>query len=76
MAVLTLFGFIQLLIERYQKAIELHITFTGDDPSMSELEKEMEKYNLKFEKIRTVKRDGHSVFYYEVFGPKKFSMRF
>jgi putative Mg2+ transporter-C (MgtC) family protein len=70
-AVLTLFEFIQALIERYQKAIGLHITFSGDAPSMSELEKEMENNKLKFEKIRTVKRDGDSVFYYEVFGPKK-----
>jgi hypothetical protein len=67
--VLTLFGFVQPLIERYKKAIELHITFTGDDDAMPE--NEMKKFRLKFEKIRTVKREGDTVHQYEVSGRKE-----
>jgi len=68
LAVLTLFGFIQPVIERFRKSIELHITLTGDDEAV--LEKEMDKFNLRFEKIRTIKKDGDSVFQYEISGPK------
>ena len=68
LVVLTLFGFVQPLIERYRKSIELHITLTGDDEAL--IEKEMSRFNLRFEKIRTIKRDGDSVFQYEVSGPK------
>src|SRR5687768_4398944 len=69
LVVLTLFGFIQPLMERYKKAIELHITFTGDDETM--LEDEMNRFNLNFVKIRAIKKEGNSVFQYEVSGPKK-----
>jgi putative Mg2+ transporter-C (MgtC) family protein len=68
LAVLTLFGFIQPVIERYRKSIELHITLDGDDEVL--LEGEMSRFKLRFEKIRTIKKDGHSVFQYEVSGPK------
>ena len=64
LAVLTLFGYVQPFIERYRKSIELHITLTGDDEAI--LEKEMEKFHLRFEKVRVIKRDGDSVFQYEV----------
>lgn len=67
-AVLTLFGYVQPLLERYRKAIELHITLSGDDELL--LEQEMSRFNLRFAKIRTVKKNGDSVFHYEVSGPK------
>lgn len=66
--VLTLFGSLQPLIERFRKAIDLHITITGDD--YSALEKEMKHFNLKFDKVRTAKKDGDSVLLYEVSGRK------
>ena len=68
LAVLTLFGFVQPVIERYRKSIELHITLAVDEEVL--LEEEMNGFNLKFDKIRTIKRDGDSVFQYEVSGPK------
>ena len=67
-AVLTLFGFIQPVLERYRKAIELHITVTEDDESM--VENEMSRFRLSYQKIRTIKRNGDSVFHYDVSGPK------
>jgi putative Mg2+ transporter-C (MgtC) family protein len=67
-AVLTLFGYIQPVIERYKKAIELHITYTGEDDRS--IEKEMERLKLKFEKVRTIKREGDLVIQYEISGPK------
>jgi putative Mg2+ transporter-C (MgtC) family protein len=69
LAVLTLFGYIQPLIDKYKKAIELHITFTGDDGT-PDLEKEMERCHLKFERVKQIKKDGNSVFHYELSGPK------
>ena len=67
-SVLTLFGFVQPVLERYRKAIELHITLMGDDELV--LEEEMSRFNLRFEKIRTIKKNGDSVFHYDVSGPK------
>lgn len=66
--VLTLFGFIQPLIDRYKKAIDLRITYTGEDEGI--LEKEMMRLKLKFEKVRAIKKDGDLVLQYEVSGPK------
>jgi putative Mg2+ transporter-C (MgtC) family protein len=66
--VLTLFGFVQPLIERYKKAIELHITVTGGDYAM--LEREMRHFRLKFDKLRTIKKEGDSIVQYEVSGRK------
>lgn len=68
LVVLTLFGFIQPVLERYRKAIELHITITNDDETM--LEEKMNHFRLSYEKIRTIKRDGDTVFNYEISGPK------
>ena len=68
--VLTLFTFIQPLIDRYKTAIELHITFSGEVDSIMDVEDDMNQFRLKFEKIRTIKREGDSVFHYEVSGPK------
>lgn len=70
LVVLTLFGFIQPVLERYKKAIELHITFSGADDSVVELEKEMERFHLKFERIKALKKEGQAVFHYEMSGPK------
>ena len=70
LAVLTLFTFIQPIIDRYKTVIELHITFSGEVDSIADVEKDMHQFRLKFEKIRTVKREGDSVFHYEVSGPK------
>lgn len=70
LAVLTLFGFIQPLIDRYKKAIELHLTFSGEQSSITDLEKEMSHFNLKFEKIKEIKKEGNSVLHYEISGPK------
>ncbi len=67
--VLTLFGFIQPVLERYRKAIELHITLTVDDEMV--LENEMNHFRLQYEKVRTIKRNGDAVFLYEVSGPKE-----
>ncbi|HET9487352.1 MAG TPA: MgtC/SapB family protein [Chryseosolibacter sp.] len=67
-AVLTLFGVVQTVLERYKKVIELHITVSGDDDFV--LKKEMDQFRLKSEKIRTIKKEGDSVFYFEVSGPK------
>ena len=69
--VLTLFTFLQPLIDRYKTAIELHITFSGEVDSIMDVEDDMNKFRLKFEKIRTIKREGDSVFHYEVSGPKQ-----
>jgi putative Mg2+ transporter-C (MgtC) family protein len=74
MVVLTLFGFIQPLLERYRKVIELHITFSGEDDEI--LEKAIGRFKLSFEKIRTIKKDGNSIFHYEVSGPKRELDRF
>lgn len=74
LVVLTLFGFVQPLIDRYRKAIDLHITFAGDD--YSSLEAEMEHFNLKYEKMRTIKKEGDSVLEYEVSGRKDELNRF
>lgn len=71
LAVLTLFSSIQPWIERYKTAIELHITFTGEVDSITDVENDMSQYKLRFEKIRTIKRGGDSIFHYEVSGPKK-----
>lgn len=71
LAVLTMFGYIQPIIERYRKAIELHITFSGDEEADVDVEKTMGQCNLKFEKIRTIKREGDAILLYEVSGPKK-----
>ena len=68
-SVLTLFGYVQPVIERYKKAIELHITYTNQDET--ELEREMERFKLKFEKIRTIKKDGDLVLQYEISGSKE-----
>jgi putative Mg2+ transporter-C (MgtC) family protein len=68
MAVLTVFGFVQPMLERYRKVIELHITIPGEDDSA--LEREMNRFNLSFKKVRTIKRNGDSVFLYDVSGPK------
>jgi len=68
LVVLTLFGFIQPLIELYRKAIDLHVTITGDDYSV--IETEMQRFDLKFEKVRTIKREGDSILQYEVSGKK------
>lgn len=70
LVVLTLFGFIQPVLERYKKAIELHITFSGAGDSVIELEKEMERFHLKFERIKALKKEGQAVFHYEMSGPK------
>lgn len=67
--VLTLFGFIQPLIDRYKKAIDLRITYTGEDEGI--LEKEMMRLKLQFEKVRAIKKDGDLVLQYEVSGPKE-----
>ena len=64
--VLTLFGFIQPMIERYKRAIELHITYANQDER--ELEKEMERLNLRYVKVKTIKKDGDLVLQYEVSG--------
>ena len=69
--VLTLFTFLQPLIDRYKTAIELHITFSGEVDSIMDVEDDMNQFRLKFEKIRTIKREGDSVFHYEVSGPKQ-----
>ena len=69
--VLTLFGYVQPLIDRYQKAIQLHITFIGIDDNMQETEEKMRHYHLRFLKTRGMKKDGDSVFHYEVWGPEK-----
>lgn len=71
LAVLTLFGFIQPVLERFRKAIELHITFSGAGDHVDDLEEEMKRLNLKFDRIKTVKKDGQAVFHYEMSGPKK-----
>lgn len=68
MAVLTVFGFVQPMLERYRKVIELHITIPGEDDSA--LEREMNRFKLSFKKVRTIKRNGDSVFLYDVSGPK------
>lgn len=68
MAVLTVFGFVQPMLERYRKVIELHITIPGEDDSA--LEQEMNRFKLSFKKVRTIKRNGDSVFLYDVSGPK------
>ena len=68
LVVLTLFGFIQPVLERYRKAIELHITLTDGDEAV--LEQEMSRFALRFAKVRTIKKDGDSVFHYEVSGPR------
>ena len=71
LAVLTLFGYIQPILDRYKKAIELHITYSGDeDDSNLNVQNEMDRLKLKFEKIRAIKKDGNAVFHYEVSGPK------
>ena len=69
LVVLTLFGFIQPLLERYRKIIELHITISTEDDEV--IVKAMERFKLSSEKIRTIKRDGNSIFHYEVSGPKR-----
>lgn len=68
--VLTVFGFIQPFIERHKKIIELHITFSGEVNSIDEVEDAMSRLKLRFEKIRAQKKDGDSLFQYEVSGPK------
>ena len=68
LAVLTIFGYLQAFVERYQKTIELHITFSGEH--IMNLESEMKIFRLRFEKIRALKKEGDSVFYYEVAGRK------
>ena len=70
LSVLTLFGFIQPLLDHFKKTIELHITLASENFSVSEIEKEMKRYELKFEKIKAIKIDGHAVFQYEISGPK------
>jgi putative Mg2+ transporter-C (MgtC) family protein len=70
LAVLTLFGFIQPFLERYQKAIELHITFSGSDDPAVDFEKDMKRFHLKFETVKALKKDGQAVFHYEISGPK------
>jgi hypothetical protein len=59
---------VQTFLERYKKVIELHITGSSDDDLV--LENAMDQFRLKSEKIRTIKKEGDSVFYYEVSGPK------
>lgn len=74
LAVLTVFGYLQSFIEQYQKSIELHITFSGED--VVQLEREMKNFRLRFEKTRAMKKDGESVFYYDVAGRKNDLNRF
>jgi putative Mg2+ transporter-C (MgtC) family protein len=71
LVVLTLFGYVQPLIDRYQKAIQLHITFGGIDDNMQEMEERMRHYDLRFLKTREMKKDGDSIFHYEVSGPER-----
>jgi len=74
LAVLTLFGFIQPVLERFRKVIDLHVTLTEEDELM--LEEEMTHFKLRYEKIRTIKKDGNSIFLYEVSGGKEQLNRF
>ncbi|MGC1244017.1 MAG: MgtC/SapB family protein [Chryseosolibacter sp.] len=68
MVVLTLFGFIQPMLERYRKVIELHVTIPGEDDTF--LKEEMARFKLHFQRTRTIKRSGDAVFLYDVSGPK------
>lgn len=70
LGVLTMFGYLQPIIESYRKAIELHITFSGEQDTEVDVETEMRRFSLKFEKVRTTKRDGDLILLYEVSGPK------
>lgn len=69
MIVLTLFEFLQSLIDRYKSEIDLHITLADDD--YSAIEKEMKRFKIRFDKVRTIKRAGNAVLHYEVSGRKK-----
>ena len=57
------------MLERCRKSIELHITVSGENDAA--LEDEMDQFRLKFVKIRTIKREGDTVFHYEVSGRGK-----
>jgi putative Mg2+ transporter-C (MgtC) family protein len=69
LAVLTVFGFLQSFIERYQKAIELHITLNSSQAM--DVEKEMKRFHLKFRRTRALKKDGRSVLYYDIGGRRQ-----
>jgi putative Mg2+ transporter-C (MgtC) family protein len=68
--VLTLFGYVQEMVDKYQKAIQLHIVFSGD-PSGRNLEENMKRHGLKFSRARTIKKEGDAIFRYDVTGPQK-----
>ena len=70
LAVLTLFGFVQPLIERFRKAIELHITCAGGTDPDRLIEQDMDRYRLTYYRARTIKKDGDTVLHYDVSGPK------
>lgn len=74
LVVLTLFGYVQEFILGYMKTIDLHITFAGE--RAMDLEKEMDKFNLKYETVRAMKREGDSVFHYEISGRRQNLNRF
>ncbi len=66
LTVLTLFDYLQEFILGYMKTIDLHITFSGEH--IIDLEKEMDKFKLKYDQVRAMKREGDSVFHYEIAG--------
>lgn len=67
-AVLTLFGYIQPMLERHRKFLELHVTLANDHQEI--MEDMMTRYGLRHEKIRTLKKEGDTVIHYNVLGPK------
>lgn len=67
-AVLTLFGYIQPMLERHRKFLELHVTLANDHQEI--MEDMMTRYGLRHEKIRTLKEEGDTVIHYNVLGPK------
>jgi hypothetical protein len=62
--VLTLFGYVQSLIDRYQKAIHLRLQRARNRRSNAELQ-------TRLLKIREMKKGADSVFNYKVWGPEK-----
>lgn len=69
--VLSLFENIQRVIVRMHQARSYKITFEEDETFIAELEKEINKHNLRFHKARDVKNQDDFSVLYEVFGSEK-----
>jgi putative Mg2+ transporter-C (MgtC) family protein len=67
--VLTIFGYLQLYFFKIlNKTIELHLTLTSSNKPIEIIEVQMQKLNLRFNRKKEFRKDGHALYQYDVVG--------